>query len=478
MATLDKQFVEFDIFTSGLADSKYLGVRGSFAKAVGINYRSEPGLIRAQQKLKKDSGSTVEDLIMASVHTSSGHSYHFGDAGKIYKRTSAGTWSVLATVTSSPKILGAAEHSDGFVYFTYSNKVGRIQISNDTITESWNTLTNTNTNFGPVIYHEKRDSIFVGNQELIAKVSSSSTFTASALDLLAKYEVRALAPYDIDVLVGGTLKEAVHNSRIFQWDGTGTSWRYSWFLGDSIRWMINKQETVLILGGDKGKLYNFIDLEDPWKQIPGEYTNTKTLVAHPNAKVIYDGLLHFGVYDGSSGNPFPNGVYTFGSKDKEKFPISLNCEYAISTNEVDGIEIGAVSTEGSNLFVAWKDKAGTTFGMDIIDFSNKYASAFIELLVIRLDRNIEKTFDRFPCNFKRMPASCSIELKQALDHATSFTSVATVNTQNDTDDDGNFDGDNVVDGKIIQLRLDFGVSSDNSPEVENLGCVWIPSQFD
>ena len=75
MPTQDKQSVEFDIFTSGLADSRYLGVLGSFAKAVGINYRSEPGLIRAQQKLKKDSGATVVDLIRASVHTSSGHGY-------------------------------------------------------------------------------------------------------------------------------------------------------------------------------------------------------------------------------------------------------------------------------------------------------------------------------------------------------------------------------------------------------------------
>lgn len=566
----EKQFVNFESIIAGLAESKFLGLEGSFAKAVGIDYRSEPGIIKAQQALKKDSGSTVVDLIMVSVHTSAGHSYHFGDAGKIYKRTSAGSWSVLQTVTATPKILGAAEHSDGYVYFTYANKVGRIQVSDDAYTEAWSTLTNTNTNYGPVIYHEKRDAIFIGNQELVARVSAASAFTTAALDLkLTKWEIRGLAPYDIDVLVGATLLGASNFSRFFQWDGTSVSWQFSKLFGEEIKWMENKQETVLILGGNRGKLYDYEDLVDPWKQIPGEYSSTAIFESNPNAKCIHDGMLHFGVHDGSSGIPFSNGVYTFGSKDKEKFPISLNCEYAISTNELDGIEIGCVSTNGGNLFVSWKNKAGNAWGMDVIDVSNKYGSAFIEFLVIRLDRNIEKTFDRFPCNFKPLASGCRITLKQKVDHATAFSTVATVGGQpteldtivqpgggtplvngtykgvattktegsgdnkltvdvvvsggnvtavtvnvggvgyevndtititglaatggggdddgtvdiktlktDETDDRGIFDGDNVEDGNIIQPRLEFVTNSNDTPEVEELGCVWSPSQFE
>ena len=472
----EKEFINFDYFSAGLAESKFLGVRGSFAKAVGIDIHSEPGTIKAQQKLKKDSGATVVDLIMASVHTSSGHSYHFGDAGKIYKRTSGGTWSVLATVTGTPTILGAAEHSDGFVYFTYTNKVGRIQVSNDAVTEGWNTLTNTNTNYGPVIYHEKRDAIFIGNQELVARVTAASAFSANVLDLLGKYEIRDLTPYDIDVLVGATKTSATQTSRIFQWDGTSTSWQLSWFFGEDIKWMINKGEKIFILAGDRGELYDFTDLENPLKKPPGSFSSTAIFDSKPNSKIVYNGLLHFGLFDGSSDTPFPNGVYTYGSKDIKKFPMALNCEYVISANDTTQITIGSISTNGSNLFIGWYD--GANYGMDIIDFSNKYASAYIEFLVIALDRNLKKVFDRFPCNFKPMPASCSLVLKQALDHASSFTTIATVNTTNNTDDNGTFDGDNVLDGKIIQLRLNFGVNSNDSPEVNDIGIIYKLNQFD
>jgi hypothetical protein len=475
----EKQILEFNNFLSGLAESPFAGIKGSFAKAVGIDYRSIPGIIKAHQKLKKDSGTTITELITCVVHTSSGWAYFFGGSGGIYKRTAAGVWSKLGTVTGTPKILGCAEHSDGYVYFTYSSKVGRIKISDDAITESWNDLTNANTNYGPVIYHEARDSIFIGNQELVAKVSAASAFTANALDLQAKYEIRDLAPYDIDVLVGATNKGPVSSSMIFQWDGTSTTWDYSWLFGEKIKWMLNKQEEIYILGSDTAKIYKFGDLSDPEKQVPGDYTSAAIFESNPNAKCIYDGLILFGLHDGSTGNPAPNGVYSYGTKDKEKFPKALSCDYPISSGDLDGLQIGCVSTNGSNLFVSWKDKAGTTYGVDVIDFSNKYASAYIEFLVMRLDRYILKTFDRFPCAFKPLPASCTLALKRKVDFASSWSSaIATVNTENATDDLGAFKGDSVPDGYTIQLRLEFGVNSNNSPEVENLGIVWIFHAFE
>lgn len=472
----EKNFIKFDYFSAGLSESRFLGVRGSFAKAVGIDIHSEPGIIKAQYKLKKDSGTTVVGLIMASVHTSAGHSYHFDDVGNIYKRTSGGTWSKLATLDPVKKILGTAEHSDGYVYFTYSNKVGRIKVSDDTITAAWDTLTNTNTDYGPVIYHEKQDAIFIGNKELVAKVSAASVFTANALDLLGKYEIRDIVWTDIDILVGAVDEGSGNKSRIFQWDGVKSGWQYSWFFGEEIKWMLNKQEIILIQAGNEGKIYDFSDLENPIAQIPGDYSNTAILYSNPNSKVIYKGLLHFGVYDGGAGNPFPNGVYSYGTKNARKFPKALNCEYVLSQNKLTGIEYGAISTDGANLFVAWKDS--TTYGMDIIDFSNRYGSAFIEFLVININREIKKVFDRFPCAFKPIPADCSLTLKQKLDHASSFTTVATVDTDNDTDDEGTFDGDNVMDGEIIQLRLDFVVSGTNTPEVEEIGIVYFDQQFE
>jgi len=472
-----KKFIQFDFFPAGLGISKFLGTKGSFAKAVGIDIHSNPGILKAQQSLKKDSGDIVDQLVMCSVHTSAGHSYHFGEAGKIFKRTSGGTWSLLDTVTATPKIVGAAEHSDGYVYFTYVNKVGKIQVSDDAITEAAHTLTNSNSNYGQVFYHEKQNAIFIANKELVARVDAASAFSANAFDLKGTYEIRDIASRDIDVLIGATL-DSGSASRFFQWDGVKSSWQYSWVFGDEIKWMLNKGERVYILGGENGEIYDFDDIKDPIKKIPGDYSNVNTLTSNPNAKCLLKGLLHFGIQDASTGNAFPNGIYTLGSKDLEVFPLALNCEYPISAGDLDGVEIGAVSTDGSTLFVSWKDKAGTGYGVDVIDTANKYASAYVEFLVMKVDEVSKKNFDRFPCNFEPLPASCSLHVKRSLDLASSFTSVATFNIAGETNDEGTFDGENVPDAYMIQLRIDLVTNVNNSPGIVGLGIVYQTQEMD
>lgn len=471
-----QNIIKFNDFSAGLSESKTRGVFGSYAKAVGVDIHSDPGIVKAQQALAKDSALIVVDKILASVHTSSGHSYHFGDAGKIYKRTSGGTWSVLQTVTGTPKLLGAAEHSNGKVYFTYSNKVGTLLVTDDTFVESAHTLTNTNTNYGPVIYHEKQDKILIGNQDLVAQVNESGAFTAAGLDLNGKYEVRDITWRDIDVLIGAT--QTGHKfSRIFQWDGTASSWTFSWFIHEEIKWMLNNQEAIYVMAGEQGRLYDFSKgLKNPIKQVPGDFSSNARFETNQNSKVMFRGFLHFGLYE-QSGTPFPVGVYTWGTRNIRTLPEAMNsAEYVISPNKTTAVEIGAISTDGANLFVAWKD--GSTYGVDKIDFTARFGSAFIEFLVINESREIDKSWEQFPVSFRPLPASTTVELKQARDYASSFTSVATASTDNSVDDEQQFSGESVDDSRVIQLRLDFGISSNDTPEVEAIGVVFRLNDFE
>jgi len=77
-----------------------------------------------------------------------------------------------------------------------------------------------------------------------------------------------------------------------------------------------------------------------------------------------------------------------------------------------------------------------------------------------------------------LPASCTVQLKQKLDHAASWTSVATVSTTNNIDDAEAFSGDGLVDSKILQLRLDLGISVNTTPQIEELGCVFIVNDYE
>src|SRR5690606_31762059 len=57
--------------------------------------------ITSNNTLVKDSGSTVTDLVMKIVKNIDGNFYMYGNTGKIYKRTDAGAYSVLKTVSNS-----------------------------------------------------------------------------------------------------------------------------------------------------------------------------------------------------------------------------------------------------------------------------------------------------------------------------------------------------------------------------------------
>ena len=126
-------------FSGGQADSDKLGVRGSFAEGKGLDIHSEPGLLKCNQKLKKESETIVVDFARFAVACSDGDSYWFGDTGKIYKR-SAGTWTLTHTATGA--ILGAIEFDD-YIYYATATALGRYGpiSSTPTWTDSWQTLT-------------------------------------------------------------------------------------------------------------------------------------------------------------------------------------------------------------------------------------------------------------------------------------------------------------------------------------------------
>ena len=59
-------------FQGGLADSPVLGVRGSFDDAVGCDIHSTPGVLKVNQKLTKESGTTVTDFIKCKLQGTDG----------------------------------------------------------------------------------------------------------------------------------------------------------------------------------------------------------------------------------------------------------------------------------------------------------------------------------------------------------------------------------------------------------------------
>lgn len=82
----------------GLADSKWSAYEGECDKLVGIDFRSTPGIIKAHQKLTKNSGATVTDLCKNVVELEDGKKIWFSsESGKIWQQ-SGDTFTLLHTI--------------------------------------------------------------------------------------------------------------------------------------------------------------------------------------------------------------------------------------------------------------------------------------------------------------------------------------------------------------------------------------------
>lgn len=82
----------------GLADTMWSGVRGAAYRLVGIDFRSEPGAIKAHQKLTKISASVVDQLCKVALPLSDGTRLWFSsESGKIWREVS-GVFSLLGTL--------------------------------------------------------------------------------------------------------------------------------------------------------------------------------------------------------------------------------------------------------------------------------------------------------------------------------------------------------------------------------------------
>lgn len=123
----------------GIADSEYSGVRGSQSVMVGWDLHSKPGLLQVNQKLSKESASVIDEFVGAMVVASDGNTYEFSrDSGKIWKRDSGGTHTLVHTTTpdkGEAKCLGAEEYN-GYIYWATEKRLHRIPISG---TSNWGT---------------------------------------------------------------------------------------------------------------------------------------------------------------------------------------------------------------------------------------------------------------------------------------------------------------------------------------------------
>lgn len=458
----------------GLADSLWSGAKSSFYKMRGIDIHSQPGSITVNQKLTKDSASVIDGLCRVSLVLTTGIRLWFSyDSGKIWAESS-GTYTLVYTTSpgaGTARCSGAAEFN-GFVYWATQSRLHRIATSNATAVASswttnavpnWQTFSATDAEFHPTVVQNAQ--LFIGDANLIASVDSSATFTASDLNMVAPLRAKCITPFDVDIVIGTINDDNVNFCYIVRWDTVQTSWQFAEPVDENGVNSFARLGTVTIANAGQAGAWYWYDgqfLRD-YLQIPGTWLPTQRAEVYPGSTAVLKKRVVFGLSN-LAGNPADQGIYTIGRYSKDYPYVLSGVDYVISEDVVATIEIGALAVDGQDLFVAWKN--GSTYGVDKLDYSNKYASAFVETTRITPDvRNIT-AFWRFWANYQSLPASTGLTFKYKKNNDSSYTELTELD---DTIMAQLYAELTIEEARAIQMRVEFTVSSNDAPVIEHLG---------
>jgi len=459
---------------NGISDSLFSGVKNSFYRMVGINRTSQPGSITVHQALAKDSGSTITALCRNAITLSNTGAklwFSYTD-GKIWHELS-GIYTLVYTTApaaGNAGCLGAFEYNT-YVYWATQSRLHRIPIANATataadwtanVTADWQTFSKTDSEFHPM--KVQNATLWIGDGNLVASVNSSATFTASALNMVAPLRCKTFFPFDIDLVVGTIITTNINECQIIRWDTIQTSWQYSETVWENgINAFLWTGTTLLAQAGTQGNWYYYDGVKlQPYKRIPGTWSPTSYGDVSPNAVGVLLNIPIFGFSNGS-GNPADQGIYSLGSYSKDYTKVISGPDFPLSTGNVTGITIGAIIVDGSNLYAAWQD--GSDFGIDKLNYSAKYASAYLETLRITPSVENMSTTYRIFANYQSLPSGTDCTFKYKKNNDTSYTTLTSVN---DTVN-ARLYAELTIDHRAFQARIEFTVSGNTAPILEAVG---------
>lgn len=461
----------------GISDSLWSGLQDSLYSMVGLDPHSEPAVLKAEQKLTKDSGSTVTEFCKWQLTSSNGRTYHFSsESGKIWERDTMGNWSLVYTTSpaaGAASCLGAIEFQ-GYIVWATQSRLHRILATNAegssewsaAAAPNWQTLSNANQYWHPMV--EQNLNLYVGDGNYVAEWDGT-TFTANALDIKSPLIIKSLGKMDTDILIGTYVSDNVTKTEILRWN----TWSVSFSSSDPIEEVginafIPADNFVYVSAGTYGNIYIYDGVRlELFKRVRGSYSPTATCVIHPDAVANLDGQVLFGVSN-VTGNPCLQGVYRIG-RHSRNYNWITDLAYPISERSGDSlvlssIEIGSIIVVGHKIFVSWKN--GTTYGVDILDADNKLSGAYFETRVMRPDRLVFSHFPEFILAYNSLPTSTALTMyfdKNYTGSYTTPTSSQVIDTDRKT-----ISLEEGIDATALQVKVAFTCSGNSTPSLESL----------
>lgn len=417
----------------------------------------------------------VDTFIKVEVVASNGYSFWFSSTtGKIWAIDSSDTITLALTTvptTGGAGCLGAIEY-DGFIYWATESYLHRIAIANADAqwtsgVQNWNAFGVTDATFHPMVIQQSATGpeLFIGDGYRVAGVDKNGTFRSNLLDIATPHRISAMAPFELDVVIGTYVADTVNRASIIRWDTVSTAWNLEDHIEETGINAFMRDDNFLYANAGKVGNWYFFDGEklQPFKRVPGDYSSTATGKVHPGSVANFEGVPVFG-FSNITGNPAPQGVYSLGSYSRD-YPKVMSLDWPISQGVTSGIEIGAIAVINSVMYVAWTD--GTESGIDKLDVSTKYNGAYFATKKLFTGRRHKlKSLKEVKALYDTLPASTSFTIYYKVNNG-SYVSMA-----NETKDDAIINAYRteltVPNVGSLQIKVVFNTSSNSSPSLEAL----------
>lgn len=422
----------------GLSDSKFAGQANSLAKMVGVNVHDEAGIMSANQKMTKVSGSTVDEFCQEGVSCSDGNKYFFSrTSGKVWKVEQDGTTTLVHTTVPTGGEAGCtgARQYRNHIYWATENYLHRIDVAdtadwNTNAEENWAEFDNGDTDFHPMA--ERNLTLFIGDGNYVAQVRYNSEslddiFSPEALDLASQYRVSALGVLGTNLLVGTYIAESVNECAVFRFNTFSPSFSNQVNITENgVFAFITTENMVFIAAGYSGSIYAYNgEQADFYRKFPVSADNSKRCKVNPASVAIFKGNLALIGLSNVSGNPADSGIYSIGRRTRA-YPLIMNLEFPLSLRDDNGypivqdLEIGAILVAGTDIFASWKYTGGDTdiFGIDKLDYTAKVEKAYVETMrLTSVDDRGEahrvslSTYTQYDLAYYQLPEDTDIVLK-------------------------------------------------------------------
>lgn len=332
-------------------------------------------------------------------------------------------------------------------------------LSGDTNPMEWGDFSITDDTYHPMVAFNNK--LWIGDGNYVAMVLNN-IFTAKALDLPEEQRIKTLDSIDIQLAIGSTVDNYVSKSTIYRWD----TWSVSWNMDDTIEEnginaFIPVDNYFFVQAGIDGSIYSYDNnMLYLTKRITGDYSGTKASLVHPNAVAFFKGKPLFGVSKEANASATASivGVYSYGTVNPRLYNRVINLEYVVSS--ATATDIGAIAVRGNDLYVSWKSPTAT--GVDIIDYANCQATAYLESRVIYLDRSDSNVYNKFVVGYVSMPTGCSIKAYAKQNYAANWTEI----TMTKDTIRNRYYSDIRLESNVIEFKVELIANEDDSPEVD------------